>query len=86
MDKQTEIMVQTTSHKFYCDDCGEFLGESVECPDGYYEEVGHHKWKYSVNNNLFVKEGEYCNSCAENVSKKVTEALENLGFKKDNSF
>lgn len=27
-------------HSFFCDECGKFLGESVEFADGYYEKFG----------------------------------------------
>lgn len=41
MDKPIEELqtVKFISHKFYCDDCGTYLGESDEYEDGWYEEL-----------------------------------------------
>lgn len=69
-------------YEFYCDVCGEKIGESEECSDGYIAELG--EFEYSVNVNGWYKIKKcLCDNCKEIYTNKIICALKELGFEKD---
>ena len=78
------IKVNENKHIFYCDGCKKKLGESIECDDGYYENIKCFEqafylkgiaW-YRLNMNL-------CDECKKFKEQQITDALEHIGFHKD---
>lgn len=68
--------------EFYCDICGEKIGESEEYSDGYIAELG--EFEYSVNVNGWYKIKKcLCDNCKEIYTNKIICALKELGFEKD---
>ena len=87
MDKVTKttktIEDETITHKFYCDECGAFLGESEECDDGYYDQIGKCIWETRDGcGKWMIKRGNYCSKCESKVKERVVSGLKKLGFKK----
>ena len=79
-----EQTVTRERHFFYCDECGDFLGESEEWPDGYYENIGDYTWKYYDKScDWLAKRGNYCDKCKEKIAMRIAEALRDLGFTKE---
>ena len=80
MDKieTIERVVEERIHRFYCDDCGKFLGKSTEWDDGYYEEIGNFSTHYGCH---YIKK-HLCDKCKDEFVSKLNQALTNLGFKK----
>ncbi len=75
-------------HKFYCDDCKKFLGESEEYEDGYYyDKFGSFDKIFCVDSTRFEIHKHFCNECEkkfkENIVKYLKQ-LEQLGFKRVN--
>ena len=83
--KKTETkqeLIDINTHKFYCDNCNKFLGESVEYEDGYYEEYGEFylhifidDW-YKLNKHL-------CNDCRIKFLSNIKQTLKQIGFEKE---
>lgn len=93
----SEITVTQNTHKFFCDECNEFLGETTEYEDGYYNELGKYDQNIYVyshgkfssdssqksNPGWFILNQCLCKSCSENKTKKIIEVLTELGFNPD---
>ena len=80
---ETEVF-ERQIHKFSCDGCGNDLGSSVECDDGYYEQLGEYEQKfYILNNGRYAIKANYCKKCAEKKTQEIVSALEALGFYKE---
>ena len=82
MEKTTTISREIIVHKIYCDECNEFLGESEENDDGWYEPFGEYKrdfyipiygW-YKINKTL-------CTPCRVKKDKEIIKTLIDFGFK-----
>ena len=89
-----EIKTKQVIHKFYCDDCKDFLGESEECDDGYYERFGEFEISLPITNRVYQEYklsnlGWYtlnkhlCPACAQKGINQIVEEITKLGFKKD---
>ena len=84
MEKVEEKIVEEKrkNHKFYCDRCGEYLGESEEYDDAYYEEIGYIAERIVVNGTPYYYIGHLCNKCKEEHYKELSNLLETIGFVK----
>ena len=85
MEKVKEKIVEEKRkiHKFYCDRCGEYLGESEEYDDGYYEEIGYIAERIVMKNGTpYYYRGHLCNKCKEDHYKELSNILETIGFVK----
>ena len=83
MEKEIKEAVRRieTTHEFYCDECGEYLGRSEEYEDGYYYKIGEYQWKYYDKNcGWLYKKGNYCPKCQERVAEQIASALKKMGF------
>ena len=74
------IEVEETRHEFYCDRCGEYLGASYECEDGWYKKFGEFELKCYIDGWLHLKRC-LCNKCQHELINKVKTTLFNIGFK-----
>lgn len=83
MEKVEEKIVEEKIkiHKFYCDKCGEYLGESEEY-DGYCAEIGRIVERFVVNGTPYCYRGHLCNKCREEHYKELSNFLETIGFVK----
>ena len=78
MDKieTVERVIEERVHRFFCDDCGEFLGESTEWEDGYYREIG----EFSTCYGCYRVKKHLCNTCRDKFENKLIQTLKDLGF------
>lgn len=65
---------EAIKHRFYCDDCGQFIMESIESDDGWYPEptefyIQHVKLK-----------GHYCDRCGSRRVDEVLKVSREMGF------
>lgn len=82
--EKTVVSIKTT-HQFYCDDCGKFLGESDECDDGWYptpKAVIGRRISWRVNGVGYKIEKCICEECDNTFMRKIDKALTELGFDK----
>ena len=77
------IETEETTHHFYCDDCGNHLGSSVEFDDGYYQEFGEFELKMNTPRGWYKLEKCFCNDCKEKFLDKFCALLEASGFEPD---
>ncbi|MBQ7276197.1 MAG: hypothetical protein IJS58_03005 [Bacilli bacterium] len=96
MEKIEEEVVQKTNyiHKYFCDGCGELLGTSVECDDGYVRDYKRYEVSFYLpldcdhsghgKGERFKLKKHYCDSCVKNISSKIQDTLVNLGFEIEN--
>lgn len=84
MEKVEEKIVEAKRkiHKFYCDKCGEYLGEEEELDDGYYEDIGYIVESIVVNDIPYYYTGYLCEKCKEGHFKELGSILETIGFVK----
>lgn len=84
MEKVEEKIVEVKRkiHKFYCDKCGEYLGESEEYDDGYYAEIGHIVERIVINGTPYYYKGNLCSECKEEHYKELSNLFETIGFVK----
>lgn len=72
--------ITTTTHHFYCDGCGEYLGSSEEYDDGYYNERGAFGLSFHLDPGWYHVSKTFCDKCEQNYLTDVKNALEKLGF------
>ena len=70
---------QRNYHCFYCDECNEPIGDSIECEDGYYQEHGVLEFQFYVGSWYKFKK-HLCDKCRTNYILKIQSTLENMGF------
>lgn len=78
--EEKTVEVKRKIHKFYCDKCGEYLGESEEFDDEYYEEIGYVTQRVVVNGKQYIYKRHLCSKCKENFYKDLGNVLEIVGF------
>lgn len=85
MEKVEEktVEVKRKIHKFYCDRCGEYLGESEEYYDGYYAEIGYIVQRVIVNKKQYLYKRHLCDKCKENFYEDLGNVIETIGFVKE---
>lgn len=83
--KTKKIEVEERKHIFYCDNCKEKIGESIEYDDGYYEEIGKYEETYNSRNvvGYYRLNLHLCDKCKIVYNNKIIEAITKIGFKKD---
>lgn len=69
-------------YEFYCDVCGEKIGESKEYSDGYIAELGEFEYSFNINGWYKIKKC-LCDNCKEIYINKIVSTLKELGFEKD---
>lgn len=81
MEKTIKEVVEVVEikHKFYCDECNEYLGTSYECDDGWYNELGNFELKLNVDGWLRVKKC-LCIKCRYEFINKLRTNLFDIGF------
>lgn len=89
MEKVEEREVKLKYHKFYCDECGKYLGEDYE------DENGHYRTPYMLprirvtqgtpfaESSSFILPGTFCNACKLQKYNWIKENLINLGFEEE---
>ena len=85
MEKVEEKIVEVKRkiHKFYCDKCGECLGESEEYDDRYYENIGYITERIVMKNgNQYLYKRHLCDRCKEKFCEDLGKVLEIGGFVK----
>jgi hypothetical protein len=85
MEKVEIEIVETeeTTHHFYCDDCGDYIGSSEEYDDGWYEELGEFELHWYTPKGWYKLEKCLCHTCAKKYLSTVYGGLESAGFKLD---
>ena len=83
--ERNTVTTETVIHKFYCDKCGEYIGESEEYDVDYYTEKGKFEVKINFNGWYILKEC-LCDKCAEKKTNEIYRALKDLGFKYDGRY
>ena len=79
------IEVDNPIHKFYCDMCKKFIGESEEDDDGYYEELGTYEQSFLIGH-WYKLNMCLCKDCREKKNKEIITTIKSLGFKWDTSY
>lgn len=85
MEKVETKIIQTEDrrHHFYCDNCGRYLGNTVEHWDGYYAELGKFELQMYVPRGWYKLKKCFCNNCKDKFLDNVYASLETAGFKLD---
>ncbi len=84
MEKVEEktMEVKRKIHKFYCDRCGEYLGENEEYDNGYYESFGYVVERIVVDGIIYYHKKHLCEKCKKEHFEELGNALEENGFVK----
>lgn len=84
MEKTENKIIKSTRivHKFYCDKCGKYLGESEELSDGYYKEYGEYYIDFHIpkDDMWYVSKGYLCEKCKNAYFISVKNLLLANGF------
>lgn len=80
VEKSTKT-IEERKHLFYCDECGEFLGETYEHEDGWYPEKGEFELRLYVDGWLAIDK-HLCDECRKNLIENIRSVLKNIGFSK----
>ena len=67
-------------HKFYCDDCKEYIGSSAEYDDGYYEDIGEVIEKAYIYNDWYYLKKTLCDDCRDKFYENLIKQLKEIGF------
>lgn len=81
--EEKKVEVKRKIHKFYCDKCGEYLGDAEEYYDGYYAEIGYIVQRIVINKKQYLYKGHLCDKHKENFYKDLGNAIEMIGFVKE---
>lgn len=68
-------------HEFYCDNCNQFLGRSLEYTDGYYKRIGEYDYSFYIDG-WYHKKTILCESCKKAFDEKLQLILQENGFSK----
>ena len=84
MDRVEEKIIETKRkvHKFYCDKCGEYLGEE-EDKNGYYKKFGCVNHGMNVGGRRYCYRRHLCDRCVKNLNEDFCNLLEILGYVKE---
>jgi formylmethanofuran dehydrogenase subunit E len=84
MEKVEEKIIEEKRkiHKFYCDRCGEYLGEVKEYYDGCCKEIGRIFERIVINGTPYYYKGNLCSECKEEHYKELSNLFETIGFVK----
>ena len=74
--------VEYTVHQFYCDDCGMYLGDSIEYEDGYFETLGDFEERFLFCGDWFHLKRHLCKECRIKLISKMKDSLIRIGFYK----
>lgn len=85
MEKIEEKIVEEKRkiHKFYCDKCGEYLGESEEDKNGCYKKFGCVNHRMNVGGRRYCYRRHLCDRCVKNLNEDFCNLLEMLGYVKE---
>lgn len=81
-DRREDRRRKRKIHKFYCDECGEYLGESEEYGDEYYDKIGYISQRVIVNGKQYIYKSHLCDKCKEKFYEDLGNVLEVVGFVK----
>lgn len=70
-------------HHFYCDDCGVYIGSSLEDYDGWCQELGEFRLKMNTPDGWYKLSKCLCDSCKNKLLTTIYDTLEAMGFKPD---
>ena len=87
--EKTEVVTYTkenTKHSFYCDGCNEYLGETFECDDGWYQELGDFEFSLYLPGEWYHIKKCFCNDCRKKFLESVKNNLLKMGFEVDNGY
>ena len=80
MEKKQQTATERI-HEFYCDSCGDLIGQSIESHKFIYKEIGKCMWQYcDAYGNYFYKTGHYCNACKDRINTHIQMTLQALRF------
>ena len=79
--KKVEITTERIEHHFWCDECGGYMGHTVELDDGYYQRLGEYELKFYLDGWYELKK-TICPACYVKYFDKVRESLFEAGFYK----
>lgn len=78
--KYTTKTITVTTHYFYCDDCGKFLGHYTEEADGYYNPIGNFAINFPSPRGLYKLRKCLCDDCQDKFMDKLDRVMKELGF------
>ena len=70
-------------HQFYCDICKEYIGESEEDDEGYYEDLGGYSLKFWIRDGWYKVDRCLCDKCRAKFTKDIIDTLVLKGFVKE---
>ena len=73
---------EVSSHSFYCDNCGKYLGVTEEYEDGWYEELGECELSFHLPDGRYRDKKCLCDDCKEKYLAELSNSLKRLGFEK----
>ena len=84
MDKvvRQRQLVERTTHEFYCDECGNFLGTTFEYDDGYFKELGEVELEFYLDDRYQLRK-TLCPKCKMRLYNKIGSMLNEFGFKQE---
>lgn len=88
MDKIIPIKrtITENKHQFFCDECGQFIGESYEYDDGYYQEFGNYTPDVEINHVGYSLGKLLCDKCEEKAERELLQAIKQLGYKREDDY
>lgn len=77
-----EIKKIHITHHFFCDKCGEHLGDVEEYDDGYYPELNEFELKIFIDEEYGIHQ-HLCDKCRDEFVNEIQNFLISKGFKKE---
>ena len=80
--KEATKLIENAEHLFYCDDCGVFLGTTVEFDDGWCPKLGRFTLIIPIYDQRYEIKKCLCDECKEKFITRLTNMLIDIGFQK----
>lgn len=79
--KKVEVTTEKVEHHFWCDECGGYMGHTVEHDDGYCQSLGEYEFKVYLDGWYELKK-TICPACYVKFFDRARDNLLKAGFEK----
>lgn len=78
--------ITENKHQLFYDECGQFIGESYEYDDGYYQEFGNYTPDVEINHVGYSLGKLLCDKCEEKAERELLQAIKQLCYKREDDY
>ena len=81
--EEKEVARISRTHKFYCDKCNKYLGQSEEYDDGWYKSINEREWNVCIDKIWYYKRANLCDECFKEINNNIIKTFQKLDFHRE---